>query len=230
MQSLGTMNDSLSMTQTVVATILDFSDESLSTHWFELGLKLGERFAKKVQKDVELYQAEALFLLTEICKDESKRYLGKAEDTKIAITDETLLIRQVYRGLYEYYYADRVVCASRSTVWRNENEDRQVVTTNSLTIDRELDGGVSRGRQVDVIDKRPSEAELLETFDDVARSANEREYLLMKLKGAEEDEIAAHMNVCTRVVNDIRARITKRLRKKERQRVNGNENPCGDSE
>lgn len=215
MQLLGPTTDISSMIPTDADTTLNFSDENLSTDLFELGLKLGERFAKKVGKDVELYQAEALYVLTEICKLEDKRYLGKDIMTRVPITDEVLLIRAVYRGLYEYYYADRVVCASRSTVWRQEQEDRQVVTANSLTTDSDLDGGLSR--QNDVVDKRVSEVDMIETFNDVARSAREKEYLYLKLQGADEAEIANSMGICERVLNDMRARIAKRLKKSQRR-------------
>lgn len=220
MPSLGITDESLSTIQTEVATILDFSDENLSTSLFQLGLQIGERFAKKNNKDVELYQAEAIFIITLVCKDESERFLGTSEETRQPIVNEDLLKRRVYRELYQYMYADRVVSASRTTVWRHEQENKQVVTTTSLTADhpksQSLDGGVTR-ESIDVIDKRCSEIELLELFEEVARSAHEKEYLRMKINGADESEIAEHMGVCSRIVNDIRARLTKRIRKAQRQ-------------
>lgn len=219
MPSPGTIEESLSTIQTEVVTTLSFSDENLSTSLFALGLRLGERFAKKNNKDVELYQAEALFILTLICKDPDERYLGIDPETREPITTETLLIRRVYRELYQYMYADRVVSASRTTVWRNEQENKPVVTTSSLTADQpkseSLDGGITRDT-IEVIDKRCTELQLLEVFEEVARSAQEKEYLRMRIHGAEEAEIAEHMGVCERIVNDIRARITKRIRKAQR--------------
>ena len=92
MQLLGIQTSDLSMTQMAVVTILNFSDQNLSTSLFQLGKRLGRRFAIKNNKDEELYQAEALFQLTLICKDETTRFLGDRP-----ITDQTLLIRKIYR-------------------------------------------------------------------------------------------------------------------------------------
>lgn len=188
-----------------------------------MGLQIGERFAKKNNKDIEIYQAEALFIITLVCKDETERFLGK-EETREPIVNEDLLKRRVYRELYQYMYADRVVSASRTTVWRNEQGNKHVVTTASLNVPPSND----ERNNVDAIDPRSTETELLEVFEEVARSAHDREYLLMKLQGADESEIATHMGVCARIVNDIRSRITKRIRKLQRYYDKG-KNPRNES-
>lgn len=206
MPLLGTIEDNLSMIQMDHDTTLNFSDESLSTSLYQLGLRLGARFAKKNFKDRDIYQAEALYLLTLICKIPAERILH----TKIGdvpLNSMQLLIRKVYMGLYKYMFADRVVCASRTTVARNIEEGKHVVETQSMSAD------VAIGKKgIDVPDKRTTEIEMLELFDEVAKTTHEREYILMKRKGADDVEIAAHLGVCLRIINKLRSRIVKRVR------------------
>lgn len=212
MQLPGIQEESLSTTPTEVDTILDFSDESLSTSLFDLGKKIGERFARKNNKDKEIYQAEALFVLTVLCKLPAERFLQSnvgLEST--AITTIDLLIRKVYRELYKYMYADRVVSASHMTVWRHEKAGKQVVVTSSL--DTKHMDSMGKVSTIDCPQPGCTDIELFELFDEVARSTQEREYLQMTLQGAEPDEIAEHLRVCKRVVDSLRARIAKRLKK-----------------
>jgi hypothetical protein len=219
MPSHGIQESDLSTTQTEVDTILSFSDESLSTSLFELGLKIGERFAKKNCKDVEVYQAEALFVLTVICKIPTERFLQiKDNPNPLAIDSLELLIRKVYRELYKYMYADRVVSASHMTVWRHERDGKQVVTASSLSV--KVKDNKDKETKIDCPQKGCTEIEMLELYDEVAKSTQEREYIQMTLKGADEEEIAHHLGICKRVVNQMRARIVKRLKKQGKKDVN----------
>jgi DNA-binding NarL/FixJ family response regulator len=167
---------------------------------------LGARFAKKNFKDRDIYQAEALYLLTSICKIPEERILH-TKTGDVEIDSMQLLIRKVYSGLYKYMFADRVVCASRTTVARNIEEGKHVVETQSMSKD------VATGKKgIDVPDKRGTEIEMLELFDEVAKTTHEREYILMKRKGADDTEIAEHLGVCIRIINKLRSRIVKRVR------------------
>jgi DNA-binding CsgD family transcriptional regulator len=106
----------------------------------------------------------------------------------------------VYRELYSYMFADRVVCASRMTVWRQTQNGEAIV-------------GIETG-QFDYIDKQPSQTDLLLVLDDVIKTTQEKEYILLKIQGKTEDEIKEHLKICLRIVHDIRARIIKRLKLK----------------
>jgi hypothetical protein len=152
-----------------------------------LAVRIGRRFGRKNNKDPDLYAAEALYQLVEIARSPFCQNMTERE-----------LIGAIYRELYKYLYADRVVSASRMTVWRHEQEGKHVT-------------GVT-GQSDDLTDHRCSETDFLELIEEVCKTTLEKEYLRLKLEGTDEEAISKNLGVCQRVVHSIRATIVKRIK------------------
>lgn len=176
----GTENESSIRQEEDESLIL--SDTILSSSHFELAKRIGKSFAKRNNVDVELYQAEAAFQFVLV-----HRGIYQNIDT------ERLMIRKVYKELWKYYYADRVVAAkSTSTIWRGNlpkaDEDATMVMVGDDTIS------------------------LMDLIDEVTTEAREKEYIRLIMEGKSIDEIKVALDIGDRVLADIRSRIVKRVK------------------
>lgn len=103
--------------------------------------------------------------------------------------------RRIYKELWRYYYADRVVAAkSTSTIWRargnlpKANENATMVMVGDDTIP------------------------LIDLIDEVTVETREKEYIRLVMEGKNVDEIKATLDIGDRVLADIRSRIVKRVK------------------
>lgn len=145
-------------------------------------MKLGKNFATRNEADVEIYQAEALFIMVLI-------HRGVYPD----VSDENMMKRKIYKEMWKYYYADRVVAArSTSTIWKGNlpsaTEDAAMVMLGDQTVN------------------------LLDLVDEVAHETREREYLLLVIQGKSKEEIQRTLDISERLLADIRSRIVKRIK------------------
>ncbi len=191
MPLLGMPSDSLSTILQDQDTVVTFSRLSLSTSLYHIASRLGKRFAKKREKDVDVYEAEALYALVEI-----------------ANLNENLTIKQlrqrITKELYKYLYTDHTVAASQPTIWRNKQAGRE-----DKTMILSMDFGVN----LTLVEKdRP--IEFLEMLDDVCRTAKEKEYVRLIFEGKHTEEIAKIMKSSKRIIHDIRSGIVQKLQRK----------------
>lgn len=176
----GTEKESSTLLKVDVGFLL--SDGMLTSSHLQLAMKLGKNFAKRNNVDEELYQAEAAFHVVMI----HRGMYGE-------IADEVEMKRKVYKEMWKYYYADRVVAArSTSTIWEGNlptaTEDAAMVMLGDQTIN------------------------LLDLVDEVAHETREKEYLLLVIQGKTKEEIQKTLDISTRLLADIRSRIVKRIR------------------
>lgn len=167
---------------------LILSDTILSSSHFKLARKIGRSFGIRNGVDVELYEAEAAYVMVLI-------HRGFYEVANIQ-----QVRRRIYKELWRYYYADRVVAAkSTSTIWRGNlpkaNEDATMVMVGDDTIS------------------------LMELIDEVTVETREKEYIRLVMEGKSVDEIKVALDIGDRVLADIRSRIVKRVKESKSGKI-----------
>lgn len=157
--------------------------------------RLGRRFAKRNNKDPEIYEAEALYVLVELA-NEGKDFTVKK------------LRQKITKELYQYMYADHTIATSGVTVWKNKKANKE-----SKTLMGSLSDTVVLGFNRNLIERdRP--IEFLELLDDVCRTAQEKEYLRLVLEGHTTEEIAKITHSSKRVIDEVQSKIVKKIKER----------------
>lgn len=109
------------------------------------------------------------------------------------VDNQRQMMRIIYKGLWQYFYADRAVSPkSTATIHRGNLPN---CSQDSAFISKEDDT-----------------EKLLQLVDEVTKEVREKQYLWLKLEGCSEEEIKRSLDVSDRTINGMRATIVKRIK------------------
>ena len=190
----GIADDSLSMIQADQDTNVIFSTYTLSTSLYQLASRLGQRFAKRNNKDPEIYEAEALYVLVMLAHEGEQLTVKR-------------LRQKITKELYKYMYADHTIAASGETNRKNKLANKENKTLMGSLSDVVL--GFNRN-----LIERDRPIDFLEMLDDVCRTEKEKEYVRLVLEGHTTEEIAKITRSNMRFIWGLRSRIVSKLKEK----------------